>query len=92
MTSEPAARRLVVSGRVQGVFFRTSCQEQAEALGLSGWVRNTSAGAVEAWVEGEPARIDDLVRWCREGPRLDDVDEVEVHEESPTRVLGFRVR
>ena len=92
MSAAPAARRLVVSGRVQGVFFRASCQEQARALDLSGWVRNTSAGTVEAWVEGEPDRIDELVRWCRDGPGRADVDEVEVHEESPAGVTGFHVR
>ena len=82
----------MVSGRVQGVFFRSTCQERARALGLGGWVRNTSDGTVEAWVEGEPSRIDDLIAWCREGSGHADVEQVKVYEETPTGVGGFRVR
>jgi len=88
----PVARRVVVSGRVQGVFFRSSCRDQARRLGVSGWVRNTAAGTVELWAEGAPVQVDALVRWCREGPRHAEVDGVDVHEESPTGGDAFHVR
>jgi len=86
------ARRVVVSGRVQGVFFRSSCRDRARALGVTGWVRNTAAGTVELWAEGEAAQIDALLRWCREGPGHADVDSVDVHDVVPTGADAFHVR
>jgi acylphosphatase len=81
----------MISGHVQGVFFRVSCAERAEELGLSGWVRNASAGGVEAVFEGEDAGIDAMLAWCREGPPYAKVDHVEVTEEVPTGARGFRI-
>jgi acylphosphatase len=92
MTEQRVARRVVVHGRVQGVFFRDSCRDEAAAAGVHGWVRNTAEGTVEAWFEGTPAQVERLVAWCREGPRHADVDDVEVHEEAPAGEGGFRVR
>jgi acylphosphatase len=92
MAEERVARRVVVRGRVQGVFFRDSCRDEAAAAGVDGWVRNTAEGTVEAWFEGTPAQVDRLVSWCRQGPRQADVDDVEVHEEAPAGGGGFRVR
>lgn len=83
---------MVVSGRVQGVFFRDSCHERARAAGVTGWVRNTPEGTVEAWFEGPAPAVDGLVAWARGGPRQASVDDVEVHEESPTGHDTFRVR
>jgi acylphosphatase len=83
--------RARILGRVQGVFFRTSCAERAEALGLTGWIRNTSEGAVEAVFEGEDARIEAMLAWCREGPPNAQVDGVEAVEETPTGATGFRI-
>ncbi len=57
-----------MSGRVQGVGYRQSCRRQADALGLSGWVRNRSDGAVELEAEGTPQRLEDLRLWCESGP------------------------
>jgi len=62
------AVRVVVSGRVQGVFFRASTREQGERLGLTGWVRNRRDGGVEAHVQGSPAAVEAMVAWCRSGP------------------------
>ena len=62
------ARRLVIRGHVQGVGYRYAMIETAEALGVTGWVRNRREGTVEAFVQGEPARIDSIVTWCRRGP------------------------
>jgi acylphosphatase len=61
-------RRLVVSGRVQGVGFRYSTQGEAARLGLRGWVRNTDDGKVEIVAEGPPTAVDALEAWCRRGP------------------------
>jgi acylphosphatase len=81
----------VVRGRVQGVFYRASCAEQARALGLTGWVRNTVDGRVEAEFEGEPAAVDTMLGWCAQGPPHAVVEHVEVEEAPPTGETGFRV-
>jgi acylphosphatase len=85
------ARRVVVSGRVQGVWFRDTCQRLAHASGLSGWVRNRDDGRVEAHVEGPPESVEALVAWCHEGPPRARVDDVEVHEQSPVGASGFEI-
>lgn len=76
MSSERA--HLLVSGRVQGVFFRASTREQAMALGLTGWVRNLPDGRVEIVAEGPRDRLDALVSWCREGPPFSRVEHLDV--------------
>jgi acylphosphatase len=83
--------RVRISGRVQGVFFRASCADRAEGLGLSGWVRNAPGGAVEAVFEGDAASVEAMVAWCREGPPYARVDHVDVVEESPAGAVGFRI-
>ena len=82
----------MVSGRVQGVFYRDTCRRLAAAAGLTGWVRNTASGAVEAWFEGDPAAVDRMVAWCHEGPPGARVVDVEVVPEIPAGASGFRVR
>lgn len=85
-------RRVVVSGRVQGVFFRETCRRLAEAAGVSGWARNNGDGTFEAAFEGEPEAVERLVAWCREGPPAAGVDDVDVEAEEPEGERGFRVR
>ena len=85
-------RRVVVHGRVQGVFFRGSTQDEAQRAGAAGWVRNCSDGTVEAVFEGTADTVEDLVRFCRVGPRWADVERVEVFEEAPEGLRGFHVR
>jgi len=70
--------RLVIHGRVQGVFFRDSMRRQAENLAVCGWVRNSSDGTVEAVVHGEPAAVDAIVRWAQHGPQHAQVVGVEI--------------
>jgi acylphosphatase len=84
---------VVISGYVQGVAFRASCQRQAIALGVRGWVRNRWDGAVEALFEGELAAVDAMVRWCHHGPPAAEVEHVEVTDaaDGPSE-RGFRVR
>ena len=82
----------MVSGRVQGVFFRDSVRRRAEALGVAGWARNTEDGTVEAVFEGDRQAVDELVEFCRRGPGRAEVAAVEVVEEEPEGLPGFEVR
>jgi acylphosphatase len=84
-------RRVVVHGLVQGVWFRESVRRRAAGLGVAGWVRNNRGGSVEAVFEGEPDAVGSLVRFAHEGPRGACVDRVDVHEEQPEGLTGFRV-
>jgi acylphosphatase len=83
--------RVVVSGRVQGVFFRATCAREARAGGLGGSVRNRPDGRVEAVFEGEDAAVDRLVAWCRRGPDGAAVADVEVTSEPLEGESIFRV-
>lgn len=84
-------KRVIVRGRVQGVFFRDTTRRMAQSRGVAGWVRNTAEGAVEAVLEGDDAAVEALVRFCHDGPRGARVSEVEVSEEEPAGESGFRV-
>jgi acylphosphatase len=84
--------RVVVSGRVQGVWYRESCRREAEALGVAGWVRHNRDGTVEAALEGDRAAVEKLVAWMRAGPRLAVVTDIAVTDEPPTGAHGFDVR
>ncbi len=84
--------RLLIAGRVQGVWFRATAQELAHQLGLGGWIRNLRDGRVEAVFEGPDADVDEAIAWCREGPRLAQVEAVEVMEEPLEGEAGFRTR
>ncbi len=90
--SEPVRRRVVVRGRVQGVFFRDSTRREASRRGVAGWVSNRADGAVEAVFEGAPADVEALVRFCSSGPGGAVVEDVEVTEERPEGASGFDVR
>jgi acylphosphatase len=85
-------RRLRVTGRVQGVWYRESCREVADRLGVAGSVRNRADGSVEVLAEGPPQEVEALVAWCRSGPPAAEVTRVEVVEEEPEGLVGFRVR
>ncbi len=71
--------RVIVIGRVQGVWFRGSTCDKARALGVRGYVRNLADGSVEFVAEGDDAMVDELVRWARQGPPVARVDNVMVH-------------
>ena len=86
------ARRVVVHGRVQGVFFRDRARREALCRGLSGWVRNRPDGTVQAHFEGEPDAVAAMVRWCREGPRHAEVTDVRASEVEPEGLGGFAIR
>lgn len=83
-------RRLSIHGRVQGVFFRNWTVEQAEQLGVRGWVRNRHDGSVEAVAFGEPEAVEALVARCRKGPPAARVERVEVEPANGDAPAGFR--
>ena len=85
-------KRAVVRGRVQGVFFRDSVRRRAVALGVKGWVRNRSDGAVEAVFEGAPQAVEQMLDFVRRGPGRAEVDDVEVFDEPPADLPDFRIK
>ena len=85
-------RRVLVDGRVQGVYFRDSARAVAGRHGVSGWVRNLVDGRVELVLEGEPAAVEAVLAWCHEGPPRAVVTGVWVSEEEPAGETGFGVR
>jgi acylphosphatase len=87
----PRRVNVVVSGHVQGVFFRAMCAREARARGVAGWVRNRDDGSVEAMFEGDADAVAGMVSWCRRGPPGASVTDVDVLDETPTGELGFRV-
>ncbi len=88
-----ARAHVFVSGRVQGVFFRTETQDEATRQGVTGWVRNLPDGRVEAVFEGEKDRVDRLVEFCKHGPPGARITNVEVIPESYTgEFRNFRIR
>ncbi len=92
MQSDPVRRRVIVHGRVQGVFFRGTTEVEAARRGVAGWVRNRSDGCVEAVFEGDPDAVAALVAFCGRGPRHALVSRIEVLEEAPEGLRGFQVR
>jgi acylphosphatase len=85
-------RRVIVHGRVQGVFFRDSTRRLAQQHGVTGWVSNRRDGAVEAVFEGEEDAVERLVAFSRRGPRGAEVDRIDVVDEEPEGLAGFSVR
>ncbi|KQV05637.1 MULTISPECIES: acylphosphatase [unclassified Kitasatospora] len=84
--------RVVVTGEVQGVFFRDTCRRTAQEYGVAGWVRNLADGTVEAVFEGEAAAVGQLVAWAERGPSQAVVDRVTVRQEEPEGLTGFEIR
>ena len=84
--------RVLVSGRVQGVFFRDACRRIAEEHGVTGWVRNLPDGRVEAVFEGPAEKVRRLVDWTHQGPRLAIVQAVTVEAEPPEGLDAFMIR
>ena len=91
-SSDVIARRVKVSGRVQGVFFRDTCRREASSRGVAGWVSNCPDGTVEAWFEGPPDAVESMVAWARRGPSRAEVSGVDVADAEPSGVSGFDVR
>ena len=85
------AVEVVVTGRVQGVFFRARTAEEADRHGVAGWVRNEPDGTVAAYFEGPADAVDAVVAWCRTGPPRASVEDVRTRVVEPEGRTGFRV-
>jgi acylphosphatase len=83
-------KRVIVHGRVQGVFFRDTTRRLADSRGVAGWVRNNPDGSVEAAFEGPADAVDAMVCYMHEGPRGAGVDKVDVFDEEAEGLTGFR--
>jgi len=81
---------VVISGRVQGVYFRASAAEEARSLGLTGWVRNAGEN-VEAVFEGPAGAVEQMLTWCNEGPPRASVSHVDVEWEEPEGLGRFSI-
>ncbi len=84
--------RVVVQGRVQGVWFRESTRRMAEQRGIAGWVRNLPAGDVEAVFEGSSETVASALAWCRRGPEHAVVTALQAVDEEPEGLEGFSIR
>ena len=91
--SEISRVHLKIAGRVQGVYYRASMLQQAQNLGLTGWVMNCPDGSVEAVAEGAKSRLEELIAWCRQGPTGARVARIEVRwDRAENSFHGFSIR
>ncbi|GGO56288.1 acylphosphatase [Roseovarius pacificus] len=90
--SEATAIEARITGRVQGVSFRVWTQRQAQARGLTGWVRNEPDGTVRAWIEGPRDMVQGMLATLHEGPSVARVDRVDSSEAAPEGFEGFEIR
>ena len=82
---------LEIEGRVQGVFFRARAKEIAEINKISGWIRNTDSGKVEACISGEDNAVEEFISWCRHGPERAKVENVFVKYLPEEKFTAFKV-
>jgi acylphosphatase len=92
MLCDMVRQHLWIRGRVQGVWYRGACAQQAATLGVSGWARNLPDGRVEVVAEGEVDAVEQLVKWCHQGPAAAEVTGVESLTEASQDLRGFAVR
>ncbi len=86
------AAHVLISGRVQGVFYRVSTQEAAQLKSVHGWVRNLPDGRVEAWFEGTIEAVEAMIQWCHQGPSGARVTKVVVEYQEPQDLRGFEIQ
>jgi acylphosphatase len=90
--AEKSRVSIIINGRVQGVFFRYKTQQEADKLGTTGWVRNNGDGSVEILAEGDKDKLEELIEWCKAGPRSAQVENVEVKWQEYEGILeGFEI-
>ena len=92
MSPETIRRRVVVQGRVQGVFFRDSTRDAARNEGVAGWASNRPDGSVEIVLEGPAEAVDSVAGYIRRGPSSAKVDNVESYDETPEGLSSFEIR
>jgi acylphosphatase len=83
---------VIISGQVQGVWFRASTKQKADELGLNGWVKNTQDGNVEAVFEGEEDIVEKMISWCHGGPPKAKVDNIFVKKQQTIGFKGFSIK
>ncbi len=81
-----------VTGKVQGVYFRVSAKQKAMNLGICGYVRNEPDGSVSLTIEGEDEAVNNMVNWCKQGPALARVKEIEVKSKLTQNFNGFEIK
>ena len=82
---------LLIQGRVQGVFYRATAKEKAEKLSLTGWIRNSTGGNVEAVVTGTEEQLQAFISWCKHGPKRAEVSDVIVTLIKDTTFKDFKI-
>jgi acylphosphatase len=82
---------LIIKGKVQGVFFRASARDQARNIGVTGWVKNTAEGNVEAVVSGEENKVRSFIEWCRKGPDEAVVTNVDIIKSTEEEFKDFKI-
>ena len=87
-----SAVHLIARGRVQGVWFRASTQEQALQMGVCGWARNCLDGSVEIYAEGEKEILERFISWCRKGPSAAQVSGLDIEWVNPQSLNTFKIR
>ncbi|HRC08241.1 MAG TPA: acylphosphatase [Miltoncostaeales bacterium] len=90
--SERVRRRVIVRGHVQGVWFRESTRQEAEKVGVTGWVRNLPDDTVEAALEGDPEAVEQVLAFVRVGPAAADVTSIDIRHETVVHEVAFEVR
>jgi acylphosphatase len=89
--ADAVGRRLLISGHVQGVYFRDGVRREALVAGVSGSARNLADGRLEVLLEGDPAAVERVVEWCRTGPPRAEVDDIEITFEPAINRSGFTI-
>ena len=82
---------LLISGKVQGVFFRAQAKHVAERYNIKGWIKNTQDAKVEALITGETANVDEFIKWCKTGPEEAKVDNISISPMPETKFDKFQV-
>mgnify|MGYP000170990390 CR=1 FL=1 len=90
--SDRTRARVFVSGRVQGVYYRSNTRDAARARDVNGWVRNLADGRVEAVFEGSESAVEEMIEWCHTGSPAATVDDVDVRYEEPEGESTFEIR
>lgn len=82
---------LLISGKVQGVFYRATAKKIAEELKIKGWIKNIPNKKVEAIIFGEPSQVNEFIKWCKQGPAGADVDDVSISDLPETDFYDFKI-
>lgn len=85
-------KHLIISGKVQGVFYRATAKKKAGELNIHGWIKNTSEGNVEAMVTGNTQQIEDFIKWCKSGPDRAVVEEVRIDKQKFREFDSFKIK